>query len=166
MKVRFISVLLVLIFSSTLVSAQESLKWRIFTSNNKNVWFTSSSELFFFSPSSFAIRPVNIDPVRKVKSIRDAVEYDNFLFISTDTGLYKLDMNNAGSERISFPDEQIISGKIAVDMDYLWLLTDNTLHCFDRLADEWQTYDIPSDKQPYIGIYSDGDKLFCVSKTN
>ncbi|HEX2956333.1 MAG TPA: hypothetical protein VHO70_05860, partial [Chitinispirillaceae bacterium] len=144
--------------------AQKALRWRIFKSNNIS-WLVSPSDVLIFSSATRTIRPMTIDPVRKVTSITDVVEAEDFLFVSTDAGLYKIDKNTQSSERISFPDDQIIQGKIAVDMDYIWLADSNNLYSYDRLGAEWKSYKISGNSENVTGIYSNGENVFCILKT-
>lgn len=144
--------------------AQPALKWRVYKTSN-NCWFVSSSDLFLFSSASHTIRPMTIDPVRKISLITDIVEYEGYLFVSTDAGLYKIDMTTQGSERIAFPDDKIIMGKISVDMDYIWLADSNTLYSYDRLSAEWQSYKIPGEDLKTTGIHSNGEVVTCIGKT-
>ncbi|HEX2957054.1 MAG TPA: hypothetical protein VHP36_00560 [Chitinispirillaceae bacterium] len=157
-----VSIHLMFFFTST--GAQPALRWRIFKSNNIS-WLVSPSDLLIFSSATRTIRPMTIDPVRKVSFITDVVESEDFLFVSTDVGLYKIDKNTQSSERISFPDDQIIQGKIAVDMDYIWLADSNNLYSYDRLGTEWQSYKIPGESIQTTGISSNGEDVICIGKT-
>jgi len=147
------------------LTAQQSLKWRTFKADN-NTWLISSSNILVFSSSSQSVRPVTVDPVRQVNSITDAVEYDGSVFLSTDAGLYKVNISSQNSERIPFPDDQIIQGKIAVDIDYQWLANSGTLYKYDVLGGEWQSYPLPEQAEKLYGVYSTGDEVFCVDKNS
>lgn len=144
--------------------AQPALKWRIYKNSN-NCWLASHSGLLIFSSATQTIRPVTIDPVRKISFIADIVEYEGYLFVSTDAGLYKIDMTTQGSERIALPNDAIIVGKISVDMDYVWLADSNTLYSYDRLSAEWQNYKIPGKDLKATGIHSNGEVVICIGKT-
>ena len=164
MKTQRIYIVFILLFIPSFTLAQTALQWRTFLADN-STWFISPSGVLIFSSASQSIRPATVDPVRKVNLVTDAVEYDGYIFISTDAGLYKVDMNSQSSERIPFPDDQIIQGKIAIDMDYLWLTSAGTLYKFDRLGGEWQSYKIPGDNQQSIGVFSNGDEVICIEQT-
>ncbi len=157
-----VSMLLVL---HTIPWSQAALQWRIYKSSS-NCWLASPSGLLIFSSSTRTIRPVTIDPVRKISSITDIVEFEGYLFVSTDAGLYKIDMNTQSSERISFPEDQIIHGKITVDMDYIWLADNNLLYSYDRLSAEWRNYTIPGENTKITGIHSNGETVICIGKAS
>jgi hypothetical protein len=148
----------------TLSWAQPAFKWRIYKISN-NCWFASPSGLLVFSSATQTIRPVTIDPVRKISLISDIVEYEGYLFVSTDAGLYKIDITTQGSERVAFPDDKIIMGKISVDMDYIWLADSITLYSYDRLSAEWESYKIPGNDLKITGIHSNGEVIYCIGKT-
>lgn len=144
--------------------AQTGLDWRIFRAGN-NTWLASGSGLMIFSSVSGEIRPVTIHPAREVKIIEDAVEYDGYLYLSTDIGLYKVDVSTQGIEYISFPADTVsVKGKIAVDMDYLWLAVPGRLLRYDNLGGEWQSYLTPSDPEPVTGIFSNGDEVILIGQ--
>lgn len=153
-----------LLIPFTLSWAQPALKWRVYKTSS-NCWLASSSDLLLFSSASHTIRPMTIDPVRKISLIADIVEYEGYLFVSTDAGLYKIDMTTQGSERVAFPDDKIIMGKISVDMDYIWLADSNTLYSYDRLSAEWQSYKIPGEDLKTTGIHSNGEVVTCIGET-
>lgn len=155
---------IVFIFSFLSASfAQPSLKWKIFT-NNTYSWLCSPSGLQIFSSSSRNFRPVSIDPSRTITFYSDIIEFENYIFVSSDAGLYQIDLSTLGSERIALPDDNIITGKIAIDMDYLWLATSEFLFNFDKLSQEWQTYPLPEKTDSIIGVYSTAEEVFCLVK--
>jgi hypothetical protein len=88
--------------------------------------------------------------------------YDGYLWVTSDAGIYKIDMNSMGAERITLPGDSIIDGHIAVDMDYVWVVTSKTLFKYDQLGQEWLQYSLPESSAVVNGIYSTGDEVFCV----
>lgn len=162
-KNLIILVITIIFANSAHLLAQQSLSWRIF-SKDSYTWLCSPTGFQLFSSSSRTVRPVSIDPARVANHFNDFVEYDGFLLVSSDAGLYQIDMSSLGSERISLPDDEIISGKIAVDMDYIWLVTNKSMHSFDKLSREWQSYKLPDDNDTIIGAYSNGEDVYCLGK--
>lgn len=154
-----VAILTIFLFISTVFSSP--LDWRIYSSDN-SAWFCSSSEIQIFTPSSRSLRPLTIDQSRLVNRLYDFVEYDGYLWVTSDAGIYKIDMNSMGAERIALPGDSIIEGHIAIDMDYVWVVTNQTLYKFDQLGQEWQQYNLPESVLVVNGVYSNGDEVFCV----
>lgn len=165
-KFRIASIIVPLICTLICSSfAQQPLKWQVFTTDN-NAFLCSPSGLQLFSSTSRSIRPVVIDPVRNAAIFSDFIEYEGYLLAASDAGLYQIDMNTLGSERIALPEDKIIPGKIAIDMDFLWLSSNHDLYSFDKLSREWQTYPLPQQTDTIIGAYSTGEEVFCAGKNN
>ncbi|NLD98891.1 MAG: hypothetical protein GX640_03375, partial [Fibrobacter sp.] len=140
--------------------AEIPLQWKVFTSNNMT-WMVSSSGVFSFSALSRSIKTVTIDEARNVDTISDGVEYEGYLYLSTNAGIYQLDMNSQSCERIPLLNDTIIIGKIGSNMDYIWLATSNTLYRFDKLGREWINYKLPETNKVIMGIFSNDDEVFC-----
>jgi len=155
--------LVIILVCSTNLFAQKPHSWRIFSKDNYT-WLCSPSEFQVFCSSSRTVRPVSIDPSRVAKYFNDFVEHEGFLLVSSDAGLYQIDMNTLGSERISLPGDEIIPGKIAVDMDYIWLVTNKSIYAFDKLSREWQSYKLPEEIDTIVGAYSNGEEVFCLGR--
>ncbi|HEX2958308.1 MAG TPA: hypothetical protein VHO70_15850, partial [Chitinispirillaceae bacterium] len=152
----------ILLLSSGILSSP--LDWRIYK-NESSAWFCSSTEIQIFTPASRSLRPLTIDQTRLVNRFYDFVEYDGFLWVTSDAGVYKVDMNSMGAERVALPGDSIIEGHIAIDMDYMWIATTKTLFKYDQLGQEWLTYSLPESVPVVNGVYSNGDEVFCVAGT-
>jgi hypothetical protein len=152
-------VLSIFLFISTTFSSP--LDWRIY-SNENSAWFCSSSEIQIFTPASRSLRPLTIDQARLVNRLYDFVMYDGYLWVSSDAGIYKIDMNTMGAERIALPGDSILDGRIAVDMDFVWVLTNKELFKYDQLGQEWLHYPLPESASVVNGVYSTGEEVFCI----
>ncbi len=155
-------ILLVLLYVSSVYSSP--LDWRIYKNEN-SAWLCSSTEIQVFTPSTRNLRSLTIDQTRLVNRLYDFVEYDGFLWVSSDAGIYKVDMKSMSAERIALPGDSIIEGHIAVDMDYIWIATTATLFKYDQLGQEWLQYQLPDVAPVVNGVYSNGDEVFCVAGT-
>jgi hypothetical protein len=154
--------LILLILLSILSISASPLSWQTF-SNGKLTWICSSSSVYVFSSDSRTTYPLVLDQVRTISTIADVVKNENNLLFSTDAGIYQLDMATQSIERISFPEDKNKAGKIAADMDYLWLATNDTLYRFDNLGREWSSYALP-EKININVLRSDGVNVECLGK--
>jgi hypothetical protein len=145
-----------LLLTSAVVSANP-FSWKTFTSG-KYIWMCSSSEIYQFSTDSRSVFPVDLDKARSVGTIEDVIQYENMLIFSTQAGLYQYDMATQSVERITFPDEKNKTGKVSSDMDYLWLVTSDSLYRFDKLGREWFAFAIP-EKDSVLAISCDGELI-------
>jgi hypothetical protein len=152
----------ILLFISSIFSAP--LDWRIYKNEN-SAWICSATEIQVFTPATRNLRSLTIDQTRLVNRLYDFVEYDGFLWVTSDAGVYKVDMNTMGAERIALPGDSIIDGHIAIDMDYMWIATTQTLFKYDQLGQEWLKYPLPEAIPVVNGVYSNGDEVFCVAGT-
>lgn len=161
-SMRELSVIVVLVVMVVSVARGESsLSWRVFKAG-ANTWLYAPSGVLLFSSVSQRVRPASIDAARSVDSLIDAVEFDGYLWLSSTAGLYQVDMNSQSSERIAMQQDAVRPGKLALDPDYLWLGSEDTLFQFDRLGREWLTYPLPESAGVLLGCYSNGDDLFCI----
>lgn len=145
------------------VPAESTLSWRIFN-KGENTWVYNPTGLMMFSTLSRTVKPVTVDPVRSMDTITDCIEYDGYLWASTNAGIYQVDMSSQSSERISMPDDVVKTGKLALDIDYMWLGTGDTLFQFDKLGREWFTFSLPEIIDGLIGVWSNGDEVFCLGR--
>lgn len=142
-------------------AAGSTLGWRTF-SKDENTWIYSPRGLMLFSTLSRSIKPVTIDATRPVDTLTDCVEYDGYLWVACNAGIYQIDLGTQSGERIAMPDDAVKNGKIAQDFDYLWFGTGDTLFQFDKLGREWLTFALPRKIERLIGIWSNGDEVFCL----
>lgn len=143
----------------SIATGESTLSWRVF-SKNENTWIYHPNGLMLFSTLSRTIKPVTIDAVRKVDTLTDCIEYDDYLWVTTNAGLYQIDMASQSTERIPLPGDADRTGKLAQDIDYLWLATKDTLFRFDKLGREWLTFPLPQAVDEMTGLWSNGDEVF------
>ena len=124
---RYVYAVMIMIAVFWSIAAGESmLSWRIYKKGD-NTWICHPKGIMLFSSLSRAIKPFNIDPVRAIDTLADFIEYDGYLWVSSNAGLYQIEMATQSIERIPLPTDSEIMGKVAVDFDYLWL---GTVHFF------------------------------------
>jgi hypothetical protein len=150
-----------LLLFASLISANP-LSWQTF-SNGKISWIYNGISIFVYSSDSRSVYPLVLDQTRTTGAIHDIIEYEQTLLISTDAGIYQIDMSTQAIERITFSDDINRTGKLASDMDYLWLSTEDTLFRFDKLGREWQSFPIP-EKFSKCAIISDGTTVECLGQ--
>jgi hypothetical protein len=141
--------------------AKSSLGWRTF-SKNENTWLYYPKGLMLFSTLSRTVKPVTIDAARPVDTLTDCIEYDGYLWVASSAGIYQVDLASQSGERIAMPGDVVKTGKIAQDFDYLWFGTGDTLFRFDKLGQEWLTFTLPEKIDTLLGIWSNGDEVFCL----
>ncbi|HEX2957050.1 MAG TPA: hypothetical protein VHO70_09455 [Chitinispirillaceae bacterium] len=139
-------------------AGESTISWRVFKKED-NTWICNPKGIMLFSSLSRSIKPFNIDPVRKIDTLTDCIEYDGYLWVSSNAGLYQIEMATQSIERISFPSDSAIMGKIAVDFDYLWLGTDEMLFRFDKLGREWMEFELPEKNGLTVGLWSNGSEI-------
>lgn len=162
-KIQFLAVLiLVCAFSLQAAAAQTGRSWRIF-SKNENTWVYHPKGLMLFSSLSRTVKPVTIDAVRAIDTLTDCIDYDGYLWVSCNAGLYQVDGASQSVERIPLPgSDSTAMGKIAQDADYMWLGTTEKLLQFDKLGREWFTFELPQAMERIVGLWSNGDEVFCI----
>jgi len=162
-QLRIVFVTAFLVFTATnTVFAESSLSWRVFN-KNENTWLYHPDGLMLFSTLSRSLKPVVIDAVRPIDTLIDCIDYDGYLWVSCNAGLYQIDVMSQSVERIALPDDDSIAiGKIAQDADYMWLGTTNKLLRFDKLGREWFVFDLPHPVERIVGLWSNGDEIFCL----
>lgn len=156
--------LILSILAIALIASASPLSWQTF-SNGKITWICSSNDIYVFSSDSRTIYPLVLDQTRSVGKISDIVQYEQTLLVSTEAGVYQIDMSTQSIERISFPNEKNKAGKIASDMDYLWVASDDTLYRFDKLGREWMSYPFKG-KMQIKTIQSNGNIVECFADDN
>ena len=144
-------------------AAESASSWRVFNKND-NTWVYHPGGLMLFSALSRTVKPVVIDAVRKIDTLTDCIEYDDYLWVLANTGLYQIDMASQSGERIPLPDDVNRPGKLAQDMDYLWLSTNDTLFQFDKLGREWLSFAYPAPVEDMVGLWSNGDEVFALGR--
>ncbi len=154
--------LLILILMFTSLITANPLSWQTF-SNGKISWIYNGTSIFVYSSDSRNVYPLTLDQTRTTGAIHDIIEYEQSLLISTEAGIYQIDMSTQAIERITFSDDNNRTGKLASDMDYLWLSTDDTLFRFDKLGREWQSFPAP-EKFTKCAIISDGTTVECLGQ--
>lgn len=153
---RYVYAVMIMIAVFWSIAAGESmLSWRIYKKGD-NTWICHPKGIMLFSSLSRAIKPFNIDPVRAIDTLADFIEYDGYLWVSSNAGLYQIEMATQSIERIPLPTDSEIMGKVAVDFDYLWLGTGTTLFRFDKLGREWMEFDLPDRADPLVGLWTNG----------
>ncbi|MBN1758202.1 MAG: hypothetical protein JW863_07790 [Chitinispirillaceae bacterium] len=147
--------------ATTFAAPVSSLQWRVF-SRNENTWIYHPNGLMLFSTLTRTIKPVTIDVTRPVDTLFDCVEFEDYLWISSDAGVYQIDMASQSIERISLSEtDSTAVGKIALDADYLWLGTADRLLRFDKLGREWLSFPLPEAVGRMVGLWSNGDEVYC-----
>ncbi len=142
------------------VKAESSLSWRVF-GKDANTWVFHPNGLMLFSTLSRTIKPVPLDVTRNVDTLIDCIEYDGALWVSTNAGVYQVDMASQSIERLPQPpDDSAACGKLGQDPDYLWMGTGRTLLRFDKLGREWFSFSLPQAVENTIGIWSNGEEVF------
>lgn len=145
--------------------AESSLSWRVFK-KDENTWIYYPKGLMLFSTLSRSVKPFPIDPIRSVDTLTDCIEYDGYLWVVANAGLYQIDMATQSVERITLPGDSTVSGKIAQDVDYLWLAAGQTLMRFDKLGREWMHFPLPAEgTERIVGLWADGEEVFWLGKT-
>lgn len=150
----------VVVFYS-IAAGESAISWRIFKKGD-NTWICHPKGIMLFSSLSRSIKPFNVDPVRAIDTLADFIEYDGYLWVSSNAGLYQIEMATQSIERIPLPNDSGIMGKVAVDFDYLWLGTDATLLRFDKLGREWMEFDLPDRTDPMVGLWTNGTDIIGV----
>ena len=145
-------------------AAQSALSWRVFT-RNENTWIHHPNGLLLFSTLSRSIKPFPVDPVRYIDTLTDCIEYDGYLWVASNAGLYQIDMATRSVERIARSGDSTATGKLAQDMDYLWFATDDALFQFDKLGREWLWFALPAPVSRVAGVWSNGEEIFLLGST-
>jgi hypothetical protein len=149
----------ILIFAYYLNAYSEPLSWQTFSFGKIN-WICSSSGIYVFSTDSRSVYPLILDQTRATGTISDIVKNENYLIVSTEAGIYQIDMTSQSIERIPFPGEKKLTGKIASDMDYIWFTSGDSLYRFDKLGREWLSYSLYH-KSRILGLQSIGENVDC-----
>ena len=152
------AVTVVISVSWTFAAAESTLSWRVFKKGD-NTWICHPMGIMLFSSLSRTIKPFIIDPVRAIDTLTDCIEYDGYLWVSSNAGFYQIEMATQSIERIPLPNDSAVMGKIAVDFDYLWLGTDGALFRFDNLGREWMEFELPEKADPIVGLWTNGDEV-------
>ncbi len=163
---RFVTTAVLLIgILSSIGGAESSLSWRVFN-KNENTWIYYPKGLMLFSTLTRTVKPVSIDATRRIDTLTDCIVYDDYLWVSSNAGLYQIDMASQSVERIPFPvDDSTSAGKIGQDMDYLWFVSGRSLWQFDKLGREWFEFPLPETVESPIGLWSNGDEVFCLGRS-
>ena len=122
-------------------------------------WLVSPSGIVLFLSDSRTLRPFVLDPSRSSDSILDVICYEGTLALSAVSGVYLVDMSTQSTDRIVFRDTAVRTGPVALDIDFLWLASRDTLWRFDRLGREWLAYPMPKEVGTVYGITSDGTDI-------
>jgi len=131
--------------------------------NGSAQWLVSPSSILVFLSESRTVSPFTLDPVRGADSVCDVVYSEGVLAVSAKSGIYLVDMSTRSAEKILFPDTVVRTGKVALDMDYLWVGSGDTLWRFDRLGREWLGYPLPKGTGKVLGITSNVEEITCIS---
>ncbi|HMA65321.1 MAG TPA: hypothetical protein VKO63_08985, partial [Chitinispirillaceae bacterium] len=154
-------ILIMIVLFTSLISANP-LSWRTF-SFGKNIIIFSGNELYSFSGESKSLSQLILDQNTIIDTIVDIINFENYLYFSTNAGIFQFDMSSQAVEKIVFNDNKNRSGKIASDIDYLWLCTSDTLFRFDKLGREWQPYPLPEHSTIKV-IQSDSKQIDCFTE--
>jgi hypothetical protein len=130
------------------------------------LWLQMPQGIVTYSTESRAIRPLPLNEFGDNDSLADVVDNEGILWVSSNSGLFKIDMNTQTRERVPFPGDVQRNGKIAVDFDYAWLAASDTLLRYDKLGNEWFTYAISGKAAslgPILGLNSDGTNVYCAT---
>lgn len=152
----------IFVFLFCLSAFSEPLSWQTFTYGKIN-WICSSNGINVFSTDSRTVYPLTLDQTRVTGKISDIIQSDNSLVISAESGIYLLDMSTQSIERIPFPGDRNMIGKIASDMDYLWVTSEDSLFRFDKLGREWLSYALPQ-KVNIKTLLGDGTTVECIGE--
>jgi hypothetical protein len=77
-----------------------------------------------------------------------------------------LDLSSGALQAVPLAVADVPAGRLAADMDYLWLAGAGALWQYDKLGMEWLRFELPGAARTadtVVGLHSDGDKVYCVS---
>ncbi|MBF0430744.1 MAG: hypothetical protein HQK83_05665 [Fibrobacteria bacterium] len=149
-----------LIFCSTIFSFSP-LDYKTFTSE-EYIYFVKPDGIIGYTKKSREFRMVVLNDALSGDVILDVAEKDGLLWLLTPEGVYSFEMNTGTIEKTPFIRENTCSGKIAVDIDYVWLSCSDTLLQYDKLSREWLQYRMPVSQKKagnIAGVYSTGDEV-------
>jgi hypothetical protein len=164
MKIQQYVWLSVLLLSAAIKADQ--LDIRTF-SYGSNIWVLTSDGLLTYTNETRSIKRSPFNDIGESDSIADLIDYEGLLWVSTSTGLYKVDMATQTREGVPFPGDAVHCGKITSDADYVWLADQDSVWRYDKLGNEWLSYAIAqrNGPEPILGLYSNGDEFFCATGT-
>jgi ligand-binding sensor domain-containing protein len=143
----------------TSVTNATSLDFRTFLSGS-TVWFVGQSSILSYATDTRAVRRMSLNDVGGVDSIADVVESDGTLWFSSSDGLFRADMATGTVEKSPLPEGASAPGKLAADMDYLWLASGSDLWRLDKLTNEWLRLERGTGATgSTFGAFSNGDQL-------
>ncbi|MFC1584975.1 hypothetical protein ACFL5V_05465 [Fibrobacterota bacterium] len=143
--------------------ASSPLDSRVF-STETYVFIVHPGGLLSYSRKSRDFRGIVLDESRVRDSIIDVAENDGMLWLLAPYGIFQLDMGTGTVEKIPFLGEETCDGKIASDLDYVWLACPDSLMQFDKLGREWLAYPLEREKteRKFISTaFSNGDEVYC-----
>jgi hypothetical protein len=130
-----------------------------------NIWVLTPEGLLTYTNETRSVKRAPLNEIGDSDSIADLIDFEGTLWVSSSTGLYKIDMATQTRERVPFPGDVVHCGKIASDADYIWVAGQDSVWRYDKLGNEWLSYAMEESggREPIIGLYSNGDELFCAT---
>jgi hypothetical protein len=137
------------------------LQYKSFISG-PSLWLSDPTGILMYRGDSRIVRGVMLSDSVENDSIFDIAENSKTLWVLAKSGVYQIDYGTTTVEKLPGQKKGGSSGKLAVDDDYVWITTGDTLWRFDKLGREWFHYDINGPAGALCGMYSNGTNVYLV----
>jgi hypothetical protein len=129
------------------------------------LWIWTPQNLMLYRYDTKALKSVSLSESSQNDSLLDIAENGGALWTLARSGLYQIDMNSSTIERIPGGPADFTGGKVAADIDFAWVVKNDSLWKFDKLGREWFAFGLgPHAVQEgaIVGAYSDGEKVYVI----
>lgn len=166
METTVCATVLALVFAGVLApSTGQTAPYQYRTFNGtQTMWFVGPDGVLAYSVETETVRGVPLAPGVETERIHDVIEDEGSLWVLSSRGLHTLNLSTGTVQAMPFATDTLPFGKLAADIDYLWLAGEGVVWQYDKLGMEWLSFDLPgaNDSSEVLGLHSDGDNLYCV----
>jgi hypothetical protein len=130
------------------------------------LWIWTPQGIRLYRHDTKILKNIVLDDSVPNDPVLDVAENGGALWVTTNSGLYLVDMTTATVEKIPGGPADFVNSKVAADVDFAWVVKSDTLWKFDKLSREWFAFGLARKQQTaaaQMGAYSDGDRVYLIA---